>query len=94
MNRQELEKLANSYGFTTHHTNLVNGKLNYIGMMDEDGINLQLYPDTEEFELAYTIPKSVFQVRSGKCGSFTNEAHFMKFLRNIRKYVKLLNYGD
>ena len=46
---------------------------------------IELWPDTNEFQLRYNSGLFVFQ--SGKCGSFTNDEHFNRFFREMRYMV-------
>jgi hypothetical protein len=42
------------------------------------GINLELYPDTEEFVFNYRIDRSILRLTTDKCGSFMNDEHFKR----------------
>ena len=48
----------------------------------DDPFVLELWPDTNEFLLRYNIGMFVYQ--SSKCGSFTNDDHFNRFVREMR----------
>lgn len=37
-----------------------------------------VYPDTEEFELAYIVPGSINILKTSKCGSVNNNDHFAR----------------
>ena len=57
----------------------------YSFMHDTKPINLQVWVDTEEFELVHM--KRSIKVTTSKCGSFMNDEHFKRIEREIRKIV-------
>lgn len=83
MNKEETRGLAEKRGFSLWAT--LGGKK--LQMMDRDGINLIVDPETQEFELAWAIPKSIFQISCPKCSPFTNEEHFDRMYRKFRQAV-------
>lgn len=46
---------------------------------------VDLWPDTNEFLLRYNI--GLFEFKSRKCGSFTNDEHFNRLFREMRFIV-------
>lgn len=83
MSKEETRELAEKRGFSLWAT-LGGRKLQ---MMDRYGINLIVDPETQEFELAWAIPKSIFQISCPKCSPFTNEEHFDRMYRKFRQAV-------
>ena len=84
MNKEETRELAEKRGFSLWAT--LGGKK--LQMMDRDGINLIVDPETQEFELAWVIPKSIFQISCPKCSPFTNEEHFNKMYRKFKQTIR------
>lgn len=70
--REEVLQKAKERGFTVHAQS--GDKSWYLMMTGKSPIGLHLYPNTNEFELVYG--QGIFQLRSGKCGSFTDDKHF------------------
>ena len=85
MNKEETRELAEKRGFSLWAT-LGGRKLQ---MMDCYGINLIVDPETQEFELAWVIPKSIFQISCSKCSPFTNEEHFNKMYRKFKQTIRI-----
>jgi hypothetical protein len=85
MNKEETRELAEKRGFSLWAT--LGGKK--LQMMDRDGINLIVDPETQEFELAWVIPKSIFQISCPKCSPFTNEEHFNKMYRKFKQTIRI-----
>lgn len=85
MNKEETRELAEKRGFNLWAT--LGGKK--LQMMDRDGINLIVDPETQEFELAWVIPKSIFQISCPKCSPFTNEEHFNKMYRKFKQTIRI-----
>ena len=85
MNKEEIRELAEKRGFSLWAT--LGGKK--LQMMDRDGINLSVDPETLEFELAWVIPKSIFQISCPKCSPFTNEEHFDKMYRKFKQTIRI-----
>lgn len=85
MNKEETKELAEKRGFSLWAT--LGGKK--LQMMDRDGINLIVDPETQEFELAWMIPKSIFQISCPKCSPFTNEEHFNKMYRKFKQTIRI-----
>lgn len=85
MNKEETRELAEKRGFSLWAT--LGGKK--LQMMDRDGINLIVDPETQEFELAWVIPKSIFQIGCPKCSPFTNEEHFNKMYRKFKQIIRI-----
>lgn len=85
MNKEETRELAEKRGFSLWAT--LGGKK--LQMMYRDGINLIVDPETQEFELAWMIPKSIFQISCPKCSPFTNEEHFNKTYRKFKQTVRI-----
>ena len=85
MNKEETRELAEKRGFNLWAT--LGGKK--LQMMDRDGINLIVDPETQEFELAWVIPKSIFQICCPKCSPFTNEEHFNKMYRKFKQTIRI-----
>lgn len=85
MNKEEIRELAEKRGFSLWAT--LGGKK--LQMMDRDGINLIVDPETQEFELAWVIPKSIFQISCPKCSPFTNEEHFDKMYRKFKQTIRI-----
>ena len=85
MNKEETRELAEKRGFSLWAT--LGGKK--LQMMDRDGINLIVDPETQEFELAWIIPKSIFQISCPKCSPFTNEEHFNKMYRKFKQTIRI-----
>lgn len=85
MSKEETRELAEKRGFSLWAT--LGGKK--LQMMDRDGINLIVDPETQEFELAWVIPKSIFQISCPKCSPFTNEEHFNKMYRKFKQTIRI-----
>lgn len=85
MNKEETRELAEKRGFSLWAT--LGGKK--LQMMDRDGINLIVDPETQEFELAWVIPKSIFQISCPKCSPFINEEHFNNMYRKFKQIVRI-----
>lgn len=85
MSKEETRELAEKQGFSLWAT--LGGKK--LQMMDRDGINLIVDPETQEFELAWVIPKSIFQISCPKCSPFTNEEHFNKMYRKFKQTIRI-----
>ena len=85
MNKEEIRELAEKRGFSLWAT--LGGKK--LQMMDRDGVNLIVDPETQEFELAWMIPKSIFQISCPKCSPFTNEEHFNKMYRKFKQTIRI-----
>ncbi len=85
MNKEGTRELAEKRGFSLWAT--LGGKK--LQMMDRDGVNLIVDPETQEFELAWAIPKSIFQISCPKCSPFTNEEHFNKMYRKFKQTVRI-----
>ena len=85
MNKEETRELAEKRGFSLWAT--LGGKK--LQMMDRDGINLIVDPETQEFELAWVIPKSIFQISCPKCSPYTNEEHFNKMYRKFKQTIRI-----
>lgn len=85
MNKEETRELAEKRGFSLWAT--LGGKK--LQMMDREGINLIVDPETQEFELAWVIPKSIFQISCPKCSPFTNEEHFNKMYRKFKQTIRI-----
>lgn len=85
MSKEETRKLAEKRGFSLWAT--LGGKK--LQMMDRDGINLIVDPETQEFELAWAIPKSIFQISCPKCSPFTNEEHFSKMYYKFKQTIRI-----
>lgn len=82
---KEIIERASQRGFT--HWATINGtKLQF---MDRWGINLFVNTETNEFEMAWNIPYTIFQITCPSCSPFSNEDHFqktyVKFKRTVRK---------
>ena len=85
MSKEEIRELAEKRGFSLWAT-LGGRKLQ---MMDSYGINLIVDPETQEFELAWVIPKSIFQINCPKCSPFSNEEHFNNMYRKFKQVVRI-----
>lgn len=85
MSKEETRELAEKRGFSLWAT-LGGRKLQ---MMDNYGINLIVDPETQEFELAWAIPKSIFQINCPKCSPFSNEEHFNNMYRKFKQVVRI-----
>lgn len=83
MTKEETRKLAEERGFSLWAT--LGGRR--LQLMDRYGINLIVDPETQEFEMAWVIPKSIFQISCPKCSPFTNEEHFNKMYHKFRQTV-------
>lgn len=71
--------------------NMMSSDKRWYGMTDErDGFCLELYPDTDEFKLTY--PHGLLILSTDKCGSFSNDEHFNKFKKIMRKSIFNLNF--
>lgn len=55
-----------------------------------------VYPDSDEFQLTYAVPKSINKLETPKCGSFKNEDHFFRILAKFETAVQVLyrEFGD
>ena len=85
MSKEEIRDLAEKRGFSLWAT-LGGRKLQ---MMDNYGINLIVDPETQEFELAWAIPKSIFQINCPKCSPFSNEEHFNNMYRKFKQVIRI-----
>ena len=85
MSKEETRELAEKRGFSLWAT-LGGRKLQ---MMDHYGINLIVDPETQEFELAWGIPRSIFQINCPKCSPFSNEEHFNNMYRKFKQIVRI-----
>lgn len=57
----------------------------YSFMHERRSINLQLYPETEEFVLSHI--DGIITSSTGKCGSFMSDDHFKKIERHMRAFL-------
>lgn len=85
MSKEETRELAEKRGFSLWAT-LGGRKLQ---MMDHYGINLIVDPETQEFELVWGVPKSIFQINCPKCSPFSNEEHFNNMYRKFKQIVRI-----
>lgn len=90
MNRDTILNKARERGFEVHHCTADHS---IYTLMAENGLNLIVYPETEEFELTYCVDL-VVRMGTGKIGSFMNDKHFLIFERKMNKYIGLLQEGD
>lgn len=80
MTREEVLQKANDRGWYSHiHSNDNTWYVMYHKLYP---FVMELWPDTNEFLLRYNI--GLFEYKSAKCGSFTNDKHFNKFFREMR----------
>ena len=80
MTREEVLQKANDRGW---YSNIHSNDRTWYSMTHRlYPFVLELWPDTNEFLLRYNIGMFVYQ--SCKCGSFTNDDHFNRFVREMR----------
>lgn len=89
LSKEEIKNLAEERGFT-HWATLGGSRLQF---MDRWGINLFVNIEKEEFEFAWMIPKSIFQIICPSCSPFSNNEHFSKMYRNFKKTVRTMQYA-
>lgn len=53
-----------------------------------------VYPDTEEFELAYIVPHGLNILKTSKCGSVNNNDHFDRICHKFGIALQALLWGD
>lgn len=92
MERKEIEKLMEEYDTRFELWAILSGGQAY-QFMDRSGINLQVYSDGN-FNFAYIIPGTIFQLTCPKCSPVTNQEHFMKMYRKFRKVVLNEGWGE
>ena len=80
MTREEVLQKANDRGW---YSNIHSNDRTWYSMTHRlYPFVLELWPNTNEFLLRYNIGMFVYQ--SSKCGSFTNDDHFNRFVREMR----------
>lgn len=80
---KEIKILAEKRRFTLWAT--ISGR--YLQFMDRFGINLIVEIETGEFELKWSIPKSIFTVECPSCSPFSNDEHFYKIYRKFKHTI-------
>lgn len=90
MYEKEMIKFARDLGYSEHMRN-ADGSWRML-THEYYPFVLELWVETNEFLLRYNTGMFVFQ--SGKCGSFTNREHFLKFQRQMSKYVSYIREAE
>ena len=88
---ETLKQLIQDRGFTilnySYQGPIEERQLDRIGCMSKEGIALMVYPKTNEWELQFVLPYSIFTFNCPKCGSFDDDEHFNKFYKKFKKEV-------
>lgn len=87
----DIEDLIISRGFNimNYGTGEIEGRKTKVSInsVDKYHINLSYYPQSDDWELTYIVPRTFFTFNTGKLGSFSNEEHFNKFYKKFKKEV-------
>lgn len=88
MELREIENLLKEYDTTFQQwsTITVNGGKKLYHFIDRHGINLNVSEDNQ-FEFAFIIPHTIFQLQCPQCSPFTDKEHFKKMYRKFRRIV-------
>lgn len=88
MELKEIEKLLKEYDTTFQQWSIITtaGSKKVYHFIDKYGINLNVSEDNQ-FEFAFVVPKSIFQLQCPECSPFTNKEHFRNMYRKFRKIV-------
>lgn len=89
MNKEEIERIAENYGFTLWAI-INNGKT--FQFLNDAGINLIVY-DNADYELKWIIPHTLFEIICPKCGSFGSK-HFEKMLTKFKIEVQFRTFQE
>lgn len=84
----EMRNKAEERGYTLHHKT---GDCKRYNFINNDGIGLIVYPESDEFEIYYNIDLCT-SIQGGKCGSFMNDKHFNLHESKISKYANILRF--
>lgn len=90
MYKEEMLEFANELGYSEHMRN-ADGSWRLFTHTYYPFV-LEIWPETNEFLLRYNT--GMFSFQSGKCGSFTNRKHFLRFQRQMRAYVSYLKEAE
>lgn len=90
-NNCDIEDLISSRGFSIMNYGMgeIEGKRTKVSIssVDKHHINLLYYVQSDNWELTYIVPGTIFTFNTGKLGSFSNDEHFNKFYKKFKKEV-------
>lgn len=90
--KKEIRELASNRGFTLYASA---GSSDIFMDTEVEGISLTYYYDTDEFELSYMIPHSIFSIKSpDRIGSFSSDNQWNRMINKIRYIVNKYNQSE